>query len=57
MHEYDDDWKCKCGFRLITDIDPQTGRMNVKAYVTPNGKTVALQAHRVQTARRHGSKD
>jgi hypothetical protein len=54
MHEYDDDWKCKCGFQLITDIDPETGRMNVKAYVTPNGRTVALQAHRVQTAGRRG---
>jgi len=31
---------------LITLIDQETGRMTVKAYVTPNGKTVALQTHR-----------
>ena len=56
MHEYDDDWKCKCGFRLITHIDPQTGRMNVKAYVTPDGKTVALQEHSGDSSTRRRSK-
>jgi hypothetical protein len=42
MHEYDDNWRCKCGYRLIADYDQKTGRMNVKAYVTPEGETVPL---------------
>ena len=42
LHEYDDKWQCKCGFRLIMDLDIQTGRMNLKGYVTPDGKTVPV---------------
>jgi hypothetical protein len=40
MHEYDDNWQCKCGYRLIADFDSKTGRMKLIAYVTPEGKTV-----------------
>ena len=44
MHVYDDNWRCSCGFRLITDSDPKTAVVNIKAFVTPNGQTVALRA-------------
>ena len=44
MHEYDDDWKCRCGFRLITESDPKTAVVNIKAFVTPNGETMALRS-------------
>jgi hypothetical protein len=43
MHEYDDNWKCRCGFRLITESDPATAVVNIKAFVTPDGETVALR--------------
>ena len=46
MHEYDDNWQCKCGFRLITDTQGGGAVVNIKAFVTPEGQTVAL---------RHGS--
>lgn len=42
MHEYDENWQCKCGYRLIANYDQKTGRMSVKAYVTPDGETVPL---------------
>jgi hypothetical protein len=45
MHEYDEKWQCKCGFRLIAQIEPETGRLNVKAYVTPEGKTIEFEKH------------
>jgi hypothetical protein len=43
MHEYDDNWQCRCGFRLITESDPKTSVVNIKAFVTPDGQTVALR--------------
>jgi len=42
LHEYDDQWQCKCGFRLIMEIDEKTGRMRVKACMTPDGKTISM---------------
>ena len=45
MHEYDDNWKCRCGFRLITESDPKTAVVNIKAFVTPNGETMALRSN------------
>jgi len=44
MHEYDDNWQCKCGFRLITDLDSKGGWVQVKACVTSNGKITPLGA-------------
>jgi hypothetical protein len=40
MHDYDDNWKCKCGHRLVTDLDQKTGRLNVRACVTREGKII-----------------
>ena len=45
MHEYDDNWKCRCGFRLITESDPKTAVVNIKAFVMPNGETMALRGN------------
>ena len=42
MHEYDDNWQCSCGFRLITEPEPNTAIVKIKAFVTPEGQTVAL---------------
>jgi len=42
MHEYDDNWQCKCGFRLITDLDSKSGWIQVKAFVSSNGKVRPL---------------
>jgi hypothetical protein len=42
LHQYDDKWQCKCGFRLIMEIDEKTGRMRVKACMTPDGKTLPM---------------
>ena len=42
MHQYDDNWQCRCGFRLITELDQETGIVNVKACVTPEGETLSL---------------
>jgi len=42
LHEYDDKWQCKCGFRLIMETDEKTGRMKVKACMTPDGKTIPM---------------
>jgi hypothetical protein len=42
IHEYDGNWQCKCGFRLITEFDVESQRLIVKAYVTLEGKTVPL---------------
>lgn len=42
MHEYDDNWKCSCGFRLVTELDQETWVVNVKACVTPDGERVSL---------------
>jgi len=42
MHEYDDNWQCRCGFRLITDSQAGGAVVNIKAFVTPEGETVAL---------------
>lgn len=50
LHEYDDKWQCKCGFRLIMDVDVQTGRMNLKGYITPDGKTVPVGEKREETS-------
>ncbi|MGO9645811.1 MAG: hypothetical protein ACLPY5_13830 [Candidatus Bathyarchaeia archaeon] len=44
MHEYDDKWQCKCGFRLITDLDSKSGWVQVKACVSSNGKIKPLGA-------------
>ena len=40
MHDYDDNWKCKCGYRLVADLDERTGRLNEKACITPEGETI-----------------
>jgi hypothetical protein len=42
MHEYDDNWQCRCGFRLITDSQAGGAVVNIKAFVTADGQTVAL---------------
>jgi hypothetical protein len=42
LHEYDDNWQCKCGFRLIMDSEEKTGKMRVKAFITPDGKTIGV---------------
>ncbi len=51
MHEYDENWQCKCGCRLITEFDPQTRNLIVKAYVTPEGETVLIDEKNRETAR------
>jgi len=43
MHEYDDNWRCACGFRLVTESDSDTSIVNIKAFVTPDGKTMPLR--------------
>jgi len=43
MHEYDDNWKCACGFRLVTEANPNTTIVNIKAFVTPDGQTIQLR--------------
>jgi hypothetical protein len=40
LHEYDDNWKCKCGQKLVVDISE--GRITIKGFMTPNGKFVPL---------------
>jgi hypothetical protein len=44
MHEYDENWKCSCGFRLIIDPKSEAAVVNIKAFVTPNGETVELRS-------------
>ena len=51
MHEYDENWLCKCGCRLITEFDPQTRNLIVKACVTPEGETVLIDEKNRETAR------
>ena len=43
MHVYDDNWKCACGFRLVTESGSDTSIVNIKAFVTPDGKTIPLR--------------
>jgi hypothetical protein len=43
MHEYDDNWQCRCGFRLVTEPDSNSAIVKIKAFVTPEGQTVALR--------------
>jgi len=42
MHEYDENWKCQCGFRLVTEFDQKTKLLDVKGCVTAEGETVAF---------------
>jgi len=58
MHEYDENWRCKCGCRLITEFDPQTRNLIVKAYVTPEGETVLMgEKNREATRQKARSRD
>jgi len=36
LHEYDDNWTCKCGQKLV--VDASDGKIRVKGFVTPDGK-------------------
>lgn len=40
LHEYDDDWKCKCGQKLVVEISD--GKITVKGFITPDGKFVPM---------------
>ena len=40
LHEYDDNWKCKCGQKLVVDI--LEGKITIKGFMTPDGKFVPL---------------
>lgn len=40
LHEYDDDWKCKCGQKLVVEI--LDGKLQIKGFKTPDGKFVPL---------------
>ncbi len=42
VHEYDENWRCRCGFRLITEFDEKTRVLNVRGYVTSEGETVTF---------------
>jgi len=57
MHEYDDNWQCKCGFRLITDTQGGGAVVNIKAYVTPDGQKVALRHERDDEAEREAEEE
>jgi len=43
MHVYDDNWKCACGFRLVTESGSDNSIVNIKAFVTPEGETIPLR--------------
>jgi hypothetical protein len=43
MHEYNDKWQCKCGYRLVTEIDSKSGWIRVKGYVTRDGEIKQLE--------------
>jgi hypothetical protein len=40
LHEYDENWKCKCGQRLVVDVS--NGEVKVKGFMTPGDKFVPL---------------
>jgi hypothetical protein len=40
LHEYDDNWKCRCGQKLVVDI--VEGNIKIKGFMTPEGEFVQL---------------
>ena len=54
MHEYDDEWKCKCGYRLVAELDAKTGRLNVKACVTPEGEKIPFGENALWSEKQKG---
>ncbi len=54
MHDYDDEWKCKCGYRLVAELDAKTGRLNVKACVTPEGEKIPFGENALWSEKQKG---
>ena len=44
LHEYNDDWKCKCGQKLV--VETLDGKIRVKGFVAPDGKFVPISETR-----------